>query len=336
MLFSIVIAVKNEIKYINRCLESVFNQDFDWKYEVIVVDGMSTDGTYESLEKLQKKYDFKLFRNSKINAAAGRNIGINNSKGKYIAFVDGDAIPARDWLMQIKKLFEKKDVAGVGGPDLHPEDSSEKEKSIGRVMTSPIARGGKINPSTQHSLMEEERYVEHIPTCNLCLKREVFDEVGFFDESFVKGQDLELNYRIVKAGLRLLYSPNINVVHYRKNHVRDFARQIFKWAKAKVAIIRKHGFQGLTSHVYLWPLYAIVTFVLSFTFFYLLDILSIFLFLLLLVVVFYASIILFESGRLAKKFGDANLFFYSMLLLPIVHMSYSLGVLIALMRRKIW
>jgi len=308
MLFSIVIAVKNEIKYIKRCLESVFNQDFDWKYEVIVVDGMSTDGTYELLEKLQNKYDFKLFRNSKINAAAGRNIGINNSKGKYIAFVDGDAIPARDWLMQIKKLFEKKDVAGVGGPDLLPEDSSNKEKNIGRVMTSPIARGGKINPSTQHSLMEEERYVEHIPTCNLCLKREVFDEVGFFDESFVKGQDL----------------------------VRSFARQIFKWAKAKVAIIRKHGFKGLTSHIYLWPLYSIVTFVLGFTLFYLLDILSVFLFLLLFAFVFYVSIILFESGRLAKKFGDVKLFFYSMLLLPIVHMSYGLGVLAALMRRKIW
>ncbi len=335
MLFSVVIAVKNEVKYIERCLESVFNQEFDGKYEVIVVDGMSTDGTSELLEKLQKKYDFKMFKNPKINAAAGRNIGINNSNGKYIAFVDGDAIPAHDWLIQIKKVFEKKDVAGVGGPDLLPEDSSRKEKNIGRVMTSPIARGGKINPSTQHSLMEEEKYVEHIPTCNLCLKREVFDEVGFFDELFVKGQDLELNYRVVKAGFKLLYSPNITVVHYRKNHVRDFARQIFKWAKAKVAIIRKHGFQGLTSHVYLWPLYAIVSFVLGFTLFYLLDILRIFLFLLLLVVVFYVSVILFESGRLAKKFGDVKLFFYSMLLLPIVHMSYSFGVLIALMRRKI-
>jgi len=90
MLFSVVIAVKNEIKYIKRCLESVFNQEFDGKYEVIVVDGMSTDGTYESLEKLQKKYDFKLFKNPKINAAVGRNIGIKNSNGKYIAFVDGD------------------------------------------------------------------------------------------------------------------------------------------------------------------------------------------------------------------------------------------------------
>ena len=64
--------------------------------------------------------------------------------------------------------------------------------------------------------MEEEKYVEHIPTCNLCLKREVFDDVGLFDEEFVKGQDLELNYRIIQAGYKLLYSPKITVVHYRK------------------------------------------------------------------------------------------------------------------------
>jgi len=76
MLFSVVIAVKNEVTYIKRCLESVFNQDFDGKYEVIVVDGMSTDGTFELIEELQKKFDFKLLKNSGINAAVGRNIGI--------------------------------------------------------------------------------------------------------------------------------------------------------------------------------------------------------------------------------------------------------------------
>jgi GT2 family glycosyltransferase len=341
MLFSVVIAVKNEVKYIKRCLESVFNQDFDGKYEVIVVDGMSTDGTSGLLEKLQKKYDFKLFKNSKINAAAGRNIGINNSNGKYIAFVDGDAIPACNWLKQIKKgfeKFEKKDVAGVGGPDLLPEDSSDKEKNIGRVMTSPIVRGGKLNPSTQHSLMKEEKYVEHIPTCNLCLKREIFDKVGMFDESFVKGQDLELNYRITNAGYKLLYSPKIKVVHHRKDHIRDFAKQIYKWAKAKVAIIKKHGFRGLTSHVYLWPAYFLIGFFLSFIFFFLLNIMKIFALLFLIAMIFYAFVIIFESGQLSRKYKDNKLFLYSVFLIPIVHLSYFYGVLSALLRvrKKIW
>jgi len=332
MLFSVVIAVKNEEKYIEKCVESVFNQDFDGKYEVVVVDGMSTDGTFELLEKLQKKYDFKLFKNPKINAAAGRNQGIENSEGTYIAFIDGDAIASKNWLRQIKRVFEKNDVAGVGGPDMLPDDSSDKARRIGHIMTSPLARGGQLNPSTQHSLSSDEKYVEHIPTCNLCLKREIFDKVGMFDESFVKGQDLELNYRITNAGYKLLYSPKIKVVHYRKNHIRDFAKQIYKWAKAKVAIIKKHGFHGLTSHVYLWPAYFLIGFFLSFIFFFLLNIMKIFALLFLIAMILYAFVIIFESGQLSRKYKDNKLFLYSVFLIPIVHLSYFYGVLSTLLR----
>ncbi|OYT58645.1 hypothetical protein B6U81_07600 [Thermoplasmatales archaeon ex4484_30] len=117
---------------------------------------MSDDGTYEMLEKLQKKYKFILLKNPKKNAAAGRNIGIDAAKGDAIAFIDGDAIAAKNWLSSIKKAFETRNAIGVGGPDLLPEDSGYKARVIGR-----------FNPSTQHAMMEKERYVEHIPTCNL-------------------------------------------------------------------------------------------------------------------------------------------------------------------------
>jgi glycosyltransferase involved in cell wall biosynthesis len=138
MLFSVVIAVRNEQRYIRQCLKGVFSQDIKEKYEVFVVDGMSTDGTYELLKELQKKYSFHLLRNEKINAAAGRNRGIKESSGELIAFVDGDAIPDKEWLTSIKTVFDRhaERVAGVGGPDLLPKDSSEKEQCIDLVMTS--------------------------------------------------------------------------------------------------------------------------------------------------------------------------------------------------------
>ncbi len=336
MIFSVVIAVRNEVKYIEKCIDSIFNQDYKKAYEVIVVDGVSSDGTYELLKKLQNKYDFKLFKNSKINAAAGRNIGIKNSSGEHIAFIDADAVANKDWLSQIKRVFDENNVAGVGGPDLLPEDSSDKARNIGRIMTSPLARGGKLNPSTQHSMMEEEKYVEHIPTCNLCLKREVFDDVGLFDEEFVKGQDLELNYRIIQAGYKLLYSPKITVVHYRKNHIKDFVKQIYKWAKAKVAIIRKHGFDGLTSHIYLWPFYSLIIGLFILSFFFLLDIINVFSYLVFVGFVFYFTTIFVESGNLTKKFNDKKLFFYSLMLFPVIHLCYAFGVLKALFSKRIW
>ncbi len=335
MFISVVVAVRNEREHIKECIESLFNQDYE-DYEVIVVDGMSDDGTFELLKELQKKYDFKLLRNEKKNAAAGRNIGIREAKGEAIAFIDGDAVASKDWLKNIKKAFEKSGAIGVGGVDLLPEESEYKAKAIGLVMTSPLARGGRLNPSTQHSLMEKERFVEHIPTCNLCLKREIFDKVGLFDESFVKGQDLELNFRIVKAGYKLFYSPSIKVIHYRKQHIHHFAKQIYKWAKAKVAIIKKHGMHGITSHIYLWPAYALLAFMLFFSFCLLFNLMNLFLILLFLAGISYSFMILFESARLSRKFNDKKLFLYALALIPIVHVSYAYGVMIALMRKKIW
>ena len=335
--FSIVIATKNEIDTIYKCIESIFNQNYKKKYELLVVDGMSTDGTVQILEEMQKKYEFKLFKNKKVNAAAGRNIGIKNAKGKYIAFIDGDAAADKNWLIEIEKCFEKnKDIAGAGGPDLIPKDSTDRSRMIGLVMSSPFARGGKLNPSTQHSLIEEEKPADHIPTCNLCIKKSVFEKIGYFDEEFVKGQDLELNYRIKKEGLKLIYSPKIKIIHYRKHHTKDFSKQIYKWAKAKVGIIKKHGFNGITSHIYLWPLYLLIGFIGSILFFYLISFFYIFTILFFIASLFYIFTILFESAELAYKYKRNKLFLYSFFFIPIVHISYSLGIIRAIFAKKIW
>ncbi len=337
-MISVVVAVRNENTYISRCIESLFHQEYTDTYEVIVVDGMSTDGTYDSLKAVQTSYPFTLLQNKKLNAAAGRNIGIRQAKHDIIAFVDGDAIPSAEWLTQIERTLKKHDatVAGVGGPDLLPEDSTNKEQAIGMVMTSPLARGGRFNPSTQHTNIDEERFVEHIPTCNLALRKSVIEQVGLFDEEFVKGQDLELNYRIIKAGYRLFYSPTIKVVHYRKNHVREFARQIFKWAKAKVAIIKKHGMDGLLSHVYLWPIYLVALVCGGLLLFSLLGVLQLFGWLFLCVCLSYFALMMVESARLSKLHKNKRLFLYAFLLIPLVHGEYFFGVWSALLKRKIW
>ena len=335
-MISVVIAVRNEADHIEQCIQSIFTQTYQEPYEVIIVDGISTDGTYEKLTEINKQYPFVLLRNEKFNAAAGRNIGIKHSKGDIIAFIDGDAIAADDWLYQIITTFQKSNAIGVGGPDLLPKDSNTTARMIGYVMTSSLARGGRFNPSTQHTAIDEERCVDHIPTCNLALKKEIFDKVGLFDESFAKGQDLELNYRIIASGNKLLYSPKIQVVHHRKQYIKDFAKQIYKWAKAKVAINKKHGIHGLAGHIYLWPLYALVGFFMLLSVFYFFGFMPLFFLFFLLGILCYLSLLVIESGRLARKYREEKLFLYSILLLLVVHISYFCGVIVALVKRKIW
>jgi len=335
MEISVVVAVKNEARYIKKCIEALLEQDYPKdRYEIIVVDGMSSDGTWDILRELKKMYpDLKIYQNPKGNAAAGRNIGIKHSQGDYIAFIDSDAIAEKNWLKSIKEVFVRTDAIGVGGPDVLPPDSIPKSRAIGTIMSSPLASGGGFNPSVQHIMSSNEAYVEHIPTCNLCVKKEIFAKIGNFDEEFVKGQDLEFNTRLIMAGYKLFHSPKIKVFHYRKMHIHSFSRQIFKWAKAKAAIIKKHG---LLNPAYLLPLFGLIGLLALFLIALGLNLLVPFALLIFLGSLTYIFVVLFESSRLAMKNKDIILFFYGLLLFPIVHFSYTLGIIYGFVRKKIW
>ena len=335
MFISVIVAVKNEEKYVKECIGSLLNQSYSTdKYEIIVVDGCSADGTWAILQELKKQNpQLKIFKNLKENAAAGRNIGVRNAKGEYVAFIDGDAVADTNWLDNISNTFGNVGAVGVGGPDLLPPDSTYTSRVIGMIMASPLASGGKLNPSVQHIMSPRSAYVKHIPTCNLCLRKDVIEKIGYFDEDFVKGQDLELNTRLVMAGYKLYHTPMIRVTHYRKQHIRDFTRQIYKWAKAKAAIIKKHG---MTNPSYLSPVFGFV-----FLIFLLLTAAylggpSLFFLVLLLCVAIYVLLIVVESIRIAYKNKDARLFLYGLLLLPLIHMSYTAGIFYGLLRKDIW
>lgn len=333
MKFSIIVAVRNEVGHIKECIDALFHQDYTEPYEVIIVDGMSTDGTVETLEQLKKKYTFTLVKNQKLNAAAGRNLGIKIAKGSYIAFIDGDAIAAHDWLSQIQQAFDRSKAAGVGGPDLLPENTNSIAHTIGIIMTSPFAQGGRLNPSTQHTLLEDERTVEHIPTCNVSFQKEILKKVGLFDETFVKGQDLELNYRITKAGYNLFYTPKIRVVHYRKQNRSEFSKQIYKWAKAKIAITKKHG---MINHAYLLPLYGIIAFFTLLAISLVLNIILLIVFILFIGSISYGLLVVFESSRLAIKHHNLKLIYQGFLFFTSIHFSYTFGIIEAVLKRNIW
>ena len=337
---SVVIAVKNDRYHIEECIKALINQEYTKEdYEILIIDGMSTDGTSEILEKIKKRenVNLKILRNPKGDAASGRNIGIKEGKGEVVAFTDSDAIVYPDWLKNIEKYmrrFEKeRKIAGVGGPDLLPENQPYKSYVISKIMASSFASGGELNPSTQHIMASDEMVVKHIPTCNLSVKREVFESEGGFDEAFIKGQDLEFSTRLSIKGYSFFYTPEIKVRHYRRRHIRDLAKQIYKWGKAKAAIIKKHG---LTNPVYLLPVFEICFFLFLFLISFLLGKFLFFAIVFFLAGITYTSVILFESARISVENHDPRLFFYGLILFPIIHISYTFGICYGLIRKKIW
>ena len=327
-MISIIIPIKNEIEHIEECLNSLENQNFP-DYEVIFADGRSTDGTREFLERqIKEKPHFSLLDNPNGDAASGRNIGIKEAKGDLIAFIDADAFADREWLKNIASRFAQikdKNIAGVSGPILAPSNQSVISNTIVKVMASPLATGGKLNPSTQHIVLKKEKIVRHIPTGNSAFKNEIFKRGFLFDENFKKGHDFEFSIRLVKNGYRFFYDPKIRVWHYENDSIQAFTNQIFKWGVGRTLLVKKHR-----SHfVVFLPLLALVFFLLIFfiSFFIsgcravILGMLSLYIF-----------FILCESVRISSS--NLRMFPLATLLFVLLHISYTLGLIKGLFKNR--
>jgi len=314
---SVIVAVRNEEKYIRECLDSLIAQDYlRDRYEVLIVDGRSADGTREIVEGYAKTHpNIKLVDNPRVNAAAGRNIGIKEARGEVLIMFSGHARAEGNFISTLTSKLAACDssVAGVGCGHETPPDAPFIAKSIGLVMGSRFGGYGTTFPRGG-----EERFVDSIAFT--AYRREIFERVGLHDERFVVGQDGELNLRIKKAGYRLLYTPKTMAHHHKKDSLSKFSKQMFNYGVARAKMIRKHP--DTSRALYFMP----SLFVLALIF---LSILSLFIHVVvypfLVVICAYFVCALISSAAIAWKHGVGYL------ALPIVyfieHAAYGLGFL---------
>lgn len=319
-MISVIVAAKNEMAHIAECFSSLVNQKFK-DYEVIFVDGRSDDGTKNFLEQhIKINPNFFLLDNSNQDAASGRNIGIRKAKGEIIAFIDADAFADFEWLENIEKSFKEirdPSIAGIGGPNLLPDAQPIIPQAITNVLTSAFASGGKLNPSIQHITLDTKSIVKHIPTCNLAIKKEIFEKEGLFDERLkTTAEDLDLSIRLTKKGYKFFYNPEIKVWHYRKKTIMALSKQISRWGMGRALLIKKHGF----NFTYLLPLLGLCLFIFALTVY---IIYPAFFMPLFLIIFLYILAICLESIRVCSR--NIALVPYSVFIFPVIHISYILG-----------
>jgi cellulose synthase/poly-beta-1,6-N-acetylglucosamine synthase-like glycosyltransferase len=231
---SVIVVVKNGRKTISRCLESLLQQNFPKeKYEIIVVDGGSTDGTQE----IVRKYSVRLVIDENGTIGHSRNVGIKVSKGKYVAFIDSDCIADKEWLRILVEALERegKNTVAVGGPNLVPNDDPPISRLIGYIQETFLGSGG----SPQSYTIKEPKYVYSLPNCNAMYRKSILAQEKY-DDNFNVGEDSELNFRLKEKGYRMLYLPNAIVWHSRVNSIKKFIRKMFVYGTAMARIIRKH------------------------------------------------------------------------------------------------
>lgn len=181
MKLSIVITTRNRRADLLRCVDSIRRSNFDYDFELIVVDDKSNDGT----EKLIPS-DFNLpntriiHNNNQQMMVRSRNIGIKESKGKYILFVDDDNILDIDMVRSLTGFADKSDNYGIVGPSMYYLDTEEKYLDFQKINMLTGKTSGRVD-----NIEREFCDSDGIPNVFL-VKSEVFDECGYFDEDLIQ------------------------------------------------------------------------------------------------------------------------------------------------------
>jgi cellulose synthase/poly-beta-1,6-N-acetylglucosamine synthase-like glycosyltransferase len=233
---SVIVPCRNERDYIGRCLETVFTQTWPAaRLEVIVVDGMSDDGTREILTRLVEQYpNLEIVDNPRLTAPAAMNIGLDGAGGDFVVRVDAHAaIPPKYVEVGVRYLEEHPDVWCVGGPRSRVGEGPVGEL-VGALSSSVFTTG--------NTYKRVGRYEG--PTDQVAYpiwRREVFEAVGRFDEDMIRNQDDDMDVRVLNAGGIIYQLQNLRATYYVRSNVRKTLRQFFQYAYWKLFVLRKNG-----------------------------------------------------------------------------------------------
>ncbi|MDR1485950.1 MAG: glycosyltransferase family 2 protein [Planctomycetaceae bacterium] len=237
---SVVIPVRNESLHISGVLDSLLGQHYPLdKFEVIVVDGCSTDGTCKIVGDYVVRYPdrVRLFVNEKRLSGAARNIGVFNARGDVVLIIDGHCIIDNSVMFaSIDAAFEKSGAACLGRPQpLEMNDATLLQWAIAMCRRSWL---GHHPDSFIYS-----DFCGVVPAISVAVVycRDVFERVGYFDEGFDACEDVELNYRIDAAGLSCYFDPAIAVRYVPRGTFCGLAFQMFRYGRGRVRLYRKHS-----------------------------------------------------------------------------------------------
>jgi succinoglycan biosynthesis protein ExoA len=320
MKVSLLVAMRNEAGYIERCLASIFAQNYpDHLLEVLVMDGQSTDGSRQVVESLFRgRSNCHLLQNPRVIQAAGWNLGIRAAQGEIIGILSAHAELAPDYVSRAVETLRRLGADMVGGP-MRADSSERVGQAIALATSTPFGVGG-----ARFHYIEREQAVDTV-YMGLC-PREVYQRIGGFDEEMVRNQDDELSYRLLDQGGRIFCDPAIRSRYYNRSTFRSLWKQYFQYGYWKVRVMQKHPRQ-MRLRQFVPPLF--VTALLGSALLTPFSLLG--QWLLVSVVGSYAMANLAASAWAARKGG-----LHDLLLLPLgfasLHLSYGFGFLVGLMR----
>ena len=203
---SVIVPCFNEEKHIANLLEALISQSYPISHtEVVIADGISTDGTRFVIRKfLEKNPELKisLIDNVKRNIPSGLNQAIAVAEGEYIIRLDAHSIPKFDYIERCISNLQAGRGENVGGVwVIKPGGNSWIARSIAFAAAHPFGVG-----AAKYRIGGSEQVVDTVPFGSF--KKELFSRIGNFNENLLTNEDYEMNERIRKAGGKVWFDPS--------------------------------------------------------------------------------------------------------------------------------
>ncbi len=238
---SVVVPIRNEEVAIRETLDGLVGQDYPKsRYEVIVVDGQSSDRTRDVVEKFMRDHPevrIRLLDNPGKLSSRARNIGIRAACGRLIAVIDGHVyIPGNRLFEAIERLAEQHGALCLA----RPAPLLVPELAQGKAFWIAIARKCWLAHSRNSYIYSDYVGFVNPVSSGFAYNREVFGQVGYFDEAFDAAEDVEFHHRLRFGGIQAYTSPELTIYSYPRQALAGLFWQMTRYGIGRARCLRKH------------------------------------------------------------------------------------------------
>jgi glycosyltransferase involved in cell wall biosynthesis len=217
-LISVVICTHNRANYLLKAIRSVLDQTYPKnQYEIIVVDNASTDSTADKVRPFSEAGYLRYVHEPELGISFARNTGWRVAAGRYIAYLDDDAIAAPGWLSAIEKAFQLTPNAGAVGGRVDPIWEAKRPEWLEDDLVMSL---GVIDWADKPKIIPDLR-MEWLVTANMAVPAAVLAEIGGFEtrlgrvgKTQVRGEDTFFQKQVIRRGYPCYYYPDMVVGHH--------------------------------------------------------------------------------------------------------------------------
>lgn len=222
---SVVVCTRNGSATLRGCLQALTEQTLT-PHEVLIID----DGSTDTVPEIAREFPaFQYHYQQHAGLSVARNRGCHLATGDIIAYTDDDCLPDREWLLHLSLAYDDPCWVAAGGPNLPPPPRNLTEACVAAAPGAPAV------------VLLNATEAEHLPGCNLSIRKDALEAIGGFrDEFMTAGDDVDVCWRLQETGARLRFVPAAVVWHHRRFTVKAYVRQQQGYGKAEAMLIKAY------------------------------------------------------------------------------------------------